>query len=41
MGFDSYPLTTLENKKKWLGEIARAAGWRFSGTTPTPGGAAA
>jgi len=26
MGFDSYPLTTLENKKKWLGEIARR-GW--------------
>ena len=23
MGFDSYPLTTLENKKKWLGEIVR------------------
>jgi glyoxylase-like metal-dependent hydrolase (beta-lactamase superfamily II) len=23
MGFDSYPLTTLENKKKWLSEIVR------------------
>jgi glyoxylase-like metal-dependent hydrolase (beta-lactamase superfamily II) len=23
MGFDSYPLTTLENKKKWLAEIVR------------------
>jgi glyoxylase-like metal-dependent hydrolase (beta-lactamase superfamily II) len=26
MGFDSYPLTTLENKKKWLPQIARE-GW--------------
>lgn len=26
MGFDLYPLTTLENKKKWLPEIARQ-GW--------------
>jgi glyoxylase-like metal-dependent hydrolase (beta-lactamase superfamily II) len=26
MGFDSYPLTTLENKKKWIGEIVRN-GW--------------
>ncbi len=26
MGFDLYPLTTLENKKKWLPEIARN-GW--------------
>ena len=26
MGFDSYPLTTLANKKKWLPEIARE-GW--------------
>ena len=26
MGFDLYPLTTLENKKKWLPEIARK-GW--------------
>jgi glyoxylase-like metal-dependent hydrolase (beta-lactamase superfamily II) len=26
MGFDSYPLTTLENKKKWLPEIAER-GW--------------
>jgi len=26
MGFDSYPLTTLENKKKWLPQIVRE-GW--------------
>jgi glyoxylase-like metal-dependent hydrolase (beta-lactamase superfamily II) len=26
MGFDSYPLTTLENKKKWIPEIVRQ-GW--------------
>jgi len=26
MGLDSYPLTTLENKKKWLPRIARE-GW--------------
>ena len=26
MGYDLYPLTTLENKKKWLPEIARE-GW--------------
>jgi glyoxylase-like metal-dependent hydrolase (beta-lactamase superfamily II) len=26
MGYDSYPLTTLENKKKWLPRIARE-GW--------------
>src|SRR5207245_384537 len=26
MGFDSYPLTTLENKKKWLPQIAHE-GW--------------
>jgi hypothetical protein len=23
MGYDSYPLTTLENKRKWLAEIVR------------------
>ncbi len=26
MGFDLYPLTTLENKKKWIGEIVQN-GW--------------
>ena len=26
MGFDLYPLTTLENKKKWLPKIA-THGW--------------
>jgi hypothetical protein len=26
MGFDLYPMTTLENKKKWIPEIVRR-GW--------------
>lgn len=26
MGYDSYPLTTLDNKKKWISEVARQ-GW--------------
>ena len=30
MGYDLYPVTTLENKKKWIPEIAKKAGWRFS-----------
>jgi hypothetical protein len=26
MGFDLYPMTTLENKKKWIPEVIRE-GW--------------
>jgi hypothetical protein len=26
MGYDLYPMNTLENKRKWLGEIMRE-GW--------------
>ena len=34
MGFDLYPVVTLEAKKKWLPAMARAVdGWRFSGMT--------
>ena len=29
MGFDLYPMTTLENKKKWLPEIARKVAGDF------------
>jgi glyoxylase-like metal-dependent hydrolase (beta-lactamase superfamily II) len=37
MGFDCYPLTTLENKKKWLSKIAQE-GWLalFCHDTKTP-----
>jgi hypothetical protein len=39
MGYDLYPLTTLENKKKWIPQAARG-GWLviFGHEPATPAG---
>ena len=33
MGYDLYPMTTLENKKKWIPRVGAKDGLRSSGTT--------